>query len=77
MATGMTFRLDAVGDALYIDVCAPYAEQISEEVGDGVVARLNPQTGEVENVAVLFFTKRLELGQELNIPLVGHLRLAA
>jgi hypothetical protein len=77
MAAGLTFRLDAVGDALYIDVCPSYAEQLSEEVGDSVVARLNPETGDVENVAVLYFTKRLELGQELNLPLIGHLRLAA
>jgi hypothetical protein len=77
MAEGLNFRLDALGDALYIDVCQPYAEQLSEEVGDGVVARLNPHTGEVENLEVLFFTKRLQLGQTLNLPLVGHLKLAA
>jgi hypothetical protein len=38
---------------------APYPEQESEELGDDVIARLNPHTGEVENVEVLFFAGRL------------------
>lgn len=77
MGTGLNFRLDALGDALYIDVCPPYAEQLSEEVDDGVIARINPHTGAVENLEVLFFTRRLEQGRTLNLPLVGQLRLAA
>jgi hypothetical protein len=32
----------------------PYAEQESEELGDEVIARLNPQTGDIENIEVLF-----------------------
>jgi hypothetical protein len=34
----------------HIGKCASYVEQESEELGDEVVARLNPRTGEV-NVA--------------------------
>jgi hypothetical protein len=41
---------------------APYAEQESEELGDEVVARLNPGTGAVENLEVLFFSTRLLRG---------------
>ena len=75
MAEGLTLRLDEAGDALYIDACPPYAEQISEELEDGVVARLNPLTLDVENLEVLFFTKRLQRGLQLNLPLVGRLQL--
>ena len=32
------------------------AEQESEELGDEVIARLNPKTGEIENLEVLFFS---------------------
>ena len=54
MAAKLTFKYDREADILHIDKCTPYAEQESEELGDKVIARLNP-TGEVENVEVLFF----------------------
>ncbi|MBI2564279.1 MAG: DUF2283 domain-containing protein [candidate division NC10 bacterium] len=44
MDAKLTFRYDREGDILYIDKCPPYAEQESEEIGDEVVARLNPTT---------------------------------
>jgi hypothetical protein len=71
----MNLRLDAMGDALYLDFCTPYAEQVSEEVEEGVIARLNPTTRVVENLEILYFTKRMERGQTIKLPLVGHLRL--
>jgi len=37
-------------DILYINKTQPYPEQGSEELGDDVVARLNPTTGEIENL---------------------------
>lgn len=36
-----SFTYDRNADILYINKCAPYAEQESEELGDDVVARLN------------------------------------
>ena len=59
METKLRFKYDREGDILHIDKCPPYAEQESEELPDEVVARLNPKTGEVENVEVLFFPTRL------------------
>ncbi len=61
----LTFRYDKVGDILYIDICPPYAAQESEEIGDEVIARLNPESGEVENLEILFFSKRLEEATEM------------
>jgi uncharacterized protein YuzE len=55
MGAKLTFKYDRAADILHIDKCAPYPEQESEELGDEVIARLNPQTGEVENLEVLFF----------------------
>lgn len=55
MAENLTFQYEQEGDILYINRCAPYTEQESEELGDDVIARLNPQTGEIENLEVLFF----------------------
>ncbi len=56
MDAKLTFKYDREADILYINKCPPYAEQESEELGDEVVARLNPATGEIENLEVLFFS---------------------
>ena len=58
----LTFRYDREADILYIDKRTPYPEQESEELGDEIIARLNPETGEVENLEVLFFSTRLLRG---------------
>lgn len=76
MAENLTFQYDHEGDILYINRCAPYAEQESEELGDDVVARLNPQTGEIENLEVLFFSQRLHNQTILNLPIDVHFNLA-
>jgi uncharacterized protein YuzE len=59
MAQTLTFDYDREADILYINTVAPYAGQESEELGDEIIARLNPQTGNIENLEVLFFTSRL------------------
>lgn len=65
-----------MGDILYINKCAPYAEQESEEIGDEMIARLNPVSGEVENLEILFFSKRLNADFLLEMPVIANLRLA-
>ena len=76
MEAKLTFQYDRVGDILYINKCPPYAEQESEELGDDVVARLNPKTGEVENIEVLFFSTRLLRSELLELPILAELHLA-
>ena len=49
MSAKLTFKYDRDADILFISKCPEYAEQESEELGDDVVARLNPNTGEIEN----------------------------
>jgi uncharacterized protein YuzE len=75
MAAKLTFRYDRDGDILYIDTRPPYAEQESEELGDDVIARLHPQTGEVENLEVLFFSMRLLRSDLIELPLDAVLHL--
>lgn len=43
------------------------ANQESEESGDDVVARLNPSTGEIENVGVIFFSTQLLRGDPFQL----------
>jgi hypothetical protein len=41
------------------------------------VVRLNPESGEIENVEVLFFSARLLRGDLFEFPVTADLRLAA
>ena len=52
MEKRLTFQYDREGDILYINRLPPYAEQDSEEIGEGVIARLNRATREIENIEV-------------------------
>lgn len=76
MEAKLTFKYDREADILHIDKCSPYAEQESEELGDDVVARLNPNTREVENLEVLFFSTRLLRNELFELPVTADLRLA-
>lgn len=46
-------------------------------VDDEVIARLNPSTGEVENIEILFYSARLMRGEQLQLPFSAHIRGAA
>lgn len=76
MEEKLTFKYDREGDILYINTKPPYPEQESEELGDEVIARLNPVTGEVENLEVLFFSTRLLRSDLFELPISADLRLA-
>jgi uncharacterized protein YuzE len=77
MDKGLTLKYDREADILYIDMRPPYPEQETEELGDEVIARLNPTTGEIENLEVLFFSTRLLRSDLLELPVVAELRLPA
>ncbi|MBI5528423.1 MAG: DUF2283 domain-containing protein [Deltaproteobacteria bacterium] len=55
----------------------PYPEQESEELGDEVIARLNPVTGEIESLEILFFSTRLLRSELFEVPVKADLRMAA
>ena len=74
METQFTLSYDKEGDILYVNVVQPYATQRSDEIGDGVVARTNPATGQVENLEILFFSSRFTaLGDELRLPVQARM----
>jgi uncharacterized protein YuzE len=76
MGAKLSFKYDREADILHIDKCRPYAAQESEELGDEVIARLNPETGEIENMEVLFFSTRLLRGDLFEIAVEAELHLA-
>ena len=71
----LVFNYDREGDILYISKVPPYPEQESEELGDDVIARLNPQTREIENLEILFFSTRLLRKDILDLPIDAELKL--
>jgi uncharacterized protein YuzE len=76
MGAKLSFKYDRGADILHIDKCQPYPDQESKELGDEVIARLNPKTGEIENMEVLFFSTRLLRDELLEIPVEAELHLA-
>jgi uncharacterized protein YuzE len=71
----LIFKYDREGDILYIDKVPPYAEQDTAELGDDVIARLNPTTGEIENLEVLFFSTRLLRSDLFELPVTAELHM--
>ena len=76
MGAKLSFNYDREADILHIDKRPPYPEQDSEELGDEIVARLHPETGEIENVEVLFFSTRLLRNNLFELPVSAELRIA-
>jgi uncharacterized protein YuzE len=58
MAAKLALQYDRQADILYLTSRPSYPEQETEELGDDVVARLNPETGDVESLEILFFSAR-------------------
>jgi uncharacterized protein YuzE len=77
MAEKLTLQYDRQADILYITRRPPYPGQECEELGDDVIARLSPETGEVEGLEVLFFSTRLLRSDVIELPLEADLRLTA
>lgn len=76
MEQNLIFKYDRIADILYINTVVPYADQESEELGDDIVARLNPKTGKIENLEVLFFTTRLLRREFFSLPIIADLKQA-
>ncbi|MEO8540854.1 MAG: DUF2283 domain-containing protein [bacterium] len=69
MDAHLRLSYDREGDILYLNAVVPYADQDSDEIADGVIARMNPETGQVENLEILFFSSRFEnLDDSLPLP---------
>ena len=75
METNLTFQYDRDADILYVNTCPPYPEQESEELDDEIIARFNPETGDIENLEVLFFSTRLLRDELFNLPISARLQL--
>ncbi len=76
MAPELIIKYDQGGDILSISKCPAYVGQDEDEIDDEVVARFNRDSGEIENLHVLFFRARLEKDGEVRLPVCAILRSA-
>jgi hypothetical protein len=74
MDTSLTVEYDKTGDILYLGKPKCYPEQESEELDLGVIARLNPQTHELEKLEILFFSSRVAKGETVQLPVTAEFR---
>jgi len=77
MGKKLSIFYDRETDILYLNKIPPYPEQESEEIGEEIIARLHPKTGEVENLEILFFSTRLLRSNTLELPVEADLHLMA
>ena len=75
MAARLTFEYDWRGDVLHVATRPPYPGQLTEELGDEVIARLHPATGEIESLEILSFSTRLQ-GPRFDLPVAATLTRA-
>ena len=75
MEAQLIVEYDRTGKSLYLGKTSPHPEQESEEIDYGVVARLNPQSGEIENLEILFFSTRVSSGEPLRLPVFAEFHL--
>ncbi|MEO7994074.1 MAG: DUF2283 domain-containing protein [bacterium] len=73
MATGLTIQYELETDILVIRKCASYTGQETEDLGDLIIARRNPSTGDVELLEILSFLKRLGQGRLFQLPVDADL----
>ncbi len=77
MEKKLSIVYDRETDILYLNKIPPYPEQESEEIGEEIIARLHPETGEVENLEILFFSTRLLRSNTFELPVKADLHLMA
>jgi uncharacterized protein YuzE len=75
MAVKLALQYDREADILYLSSRPSYPEQETEELGDDIVARLNPDTGDVEGLEILFFSARQQR-DSLELPVTADFHRA-
>lgn len=73
----LMMRYDKIGDILYLDICSPYPEQETEELEDEIIARMNPISGAIENLEILFFFRRCEQLNLWELPIQANFKLVS
>jgi len=74
----LQYFFDREADVLYVSKGQPRSDVESDEVGDGIIARLDPVTREIVGFTILNFLKRTEQGlPAIVLPFRADLSLAS
>lgn len=74
----LQYFFDREADVLYVSKGQPRSNVESDEVGDGIIARLDPVTREIVGFTILNFLKRTEQGlPAIVLPFRADLSLAS
>lgn len=73
MAEKLNISYDRVGDILYLETVKPYARQDMKHLAPDVLGRCNPDTGEIENIEILFFSRRAGRRKGIDLPVLARL----
>lgn len=73
MEPKLRFRYDRVGDILYIEKVPPYANEEWDMLAGNVVARSNPETGQIEGLEILSFVKTFRATGCVELPIDASL----
>ena len=74
MGEAMKLHYDPVADILYLQHCAPNKTQRVREVSEGVLVRLNAESGVIEGYEVHGWLARSRDGAPLSLPLAVPVR---
>ncbi len=76
MGAELKIKYHADADILTIAKCPSYPGQDEDEIDDLVCGRMNPDSGEIEYIEIVFFKARMEKDGEIVLPIDATLRLA-
>jgi hypothetical protein len=74
VAENLNISYDRVGDILYLETTKPYARQQTKHLAPDVLGRCNPDTGDIENIEILFFARKAGGRKGIDLPVLARLR---
>jgi hypothetical protein len=75
MGTKLNIEYDEPSDTLHIEKCPPYPEQDSDDIGEDILGRFNPSTGDLEAIQVLCFRSRIKEDGSVKVPVTADFKL--
>jgi len=64
----MKLSYDAEGDILYLDFVGRHVGQVTRSIGDGLLAEVNIESGELEGLEVWNFRQRASEDHGIDVP---------
>ena len=74
MGAELRIEYQEEADILIIAKCPSYIGQDEDEIDDLACGRMNPDTGEIEYIEIVFFKARLEKDGEIVLPINATLQ---